>query len=426
VPNDGIDDRAPIQAAIDAAVDAGGGTVCLPSGRWTLTRAPAGSYDRFAALSTHGAHVDITGTGPGTVLEMVGDQGAATTSVISLDPGAHDITIERLTIDTSGMTNTDEQTHAIAIGSGVCATSNGTCSMPVADVTMRDVRFEHPTVAGSRKGDCIRLFGNTASTRVERVTIVGSSFTSCARSGIAVQRNVFSLAVLGNHFGEKIGDTAFDSEPTGGEGDDGLRLIGNSFADTKVTFSASITSYHHATITGNTFVGRGINLYRTQDVLVADNTFDVNAPTAAGVIEVQNVASGDKIDNNMIRRHGVAGRDQDHAAQRQVPGADVSHEQHDHRRRRLEWHLSRVRARHRDPGQRHHVHRSGPERIRDRAARNCPDDGRADDHGQHGRRTVVVNRRQHVLRCRTPRRKSVPDRRRDRGAQLLARSAAFA
>jgi hypothetical protein len=308
VPNDGLDDRVPIQAAIDAAVDAGGGTVCVPSGRWTVTRAVPGSYDRFAALSTHGAHVDITGTGPGTVLELVGDQAATTTSVISLDPGARDITIERLTIDTSATTNTDEQTHAIEIGSGVCTTANGTCSMPVADVTVRDVRFDHPSAAaGTRKGDCIRLLGNTASTRVERVTITGSSFTSCARSGIAVQRNVFSLAVLGNHFGEKIGDTAFDSEPTGGEGDDGLRLIGNSFADAKVTFSASITSYRHATITGNTFAGRGMNLYRTHDIVVADNTFDVTAITGAGVIEVQNVASGDKIDNNLIRRHGVAG-----------------------------------------------------------------------------------------------------------------------
>jgi hypothetical protein len=50
-----------------------------------------------------------------------------------------------------------------------------------------------------------------------------------------------------------------------------------------------------------------MNLYRTQDVVVADNTFDVMAISGAGVIEVQNVASGDKIDNNMIRRHGVAG-----------------------------------------------------------------------------------------------------------------------
>jgi hypothetical protein len=157
VADDGADDHVPIQAAIDAAAGAGGGTVCLPSGRWTLARALPGSYDRLAAPSTHGAHVDITGTGPGTVLELVGDQAVTTTSVPSLDPGARDITIERLTIDTSATTNTDEQTHAISIGSGVCASSNGTCSEPVADVTVRGGRFEPPSAApGVRKGDRIR------------------------------------------------------------------------------------------------------------------------------------------------------------------------------------------------------------------------------------------------------------------------------
>jgi parallel beta helix pectate lyase-like protein len=139
------------------------------------------------------------------------------------------------------------------------------------------------------------------------VTIAGGSFTSCARSGIAVQRNVFSLAVLGNHFGEQIGDTAFDGEATGADFDDGLRLEGNSFADSTVNFSASLTSYRHATITGNTFSGRGISLYRTQDVIVADNTFDVTSVSGAGVIDAQNVATGDKFTDNLIRRHGVAG-----------------------------------------------------------------------------------------------------------------------
>jgi hypothetical protein len=308
VAGDGVDDRAPIQAAIDAVAGAGRGTVCLDSGRWTVTRAPAGSYDRFAALSTHSPHLAITGTGPGTVIELVGDQGAGATSVISLDPGASDVTVERLTIDTAAATNTDEQTHAIAIGSGVCTTANGTCSLPVSDITIRDITFAHPAAAvGQRKGDCIRLLGNTPATAVKRVTISGSSFISCARSGIAVQRNVFSLAVLGNHFGEQIGDTAFDSEPTGGDWDDGLRLIGNSFADSTVTYSATVTSTRHAIVTGNTFAGRGLFLYRTQDVLVADNTFDVTAATGNGVIETGNVASGNKIDNNIIRRHGVAG-----------------------------------------------------------------------------------------------------------------------
>jgi hypothetical protein len=306
VPNDGLDDRLPIQAAIDDAT--GGGTVCLGAGRWRVTRAPVGSYDRSAALSTHGAHLEITGSGPGTVLELVGDQGLAATAVISLDPGASDITIDRLAIDMSGATNTDEETHAIAIGSGFCTTANGTCSMPVSDVTVRDVHFTHPPATdGSRNGDCIRLLGNTAATPVQRVTIVGSMFTSCARSGIGVQRNVFSLAVLGNHFGGQIGDTPFDAEATGGEGDDGLRLVGNSFADSTATFDVALTTYSHVTITGNTFAGRGLLLYRSQDAVVADNTFDVTAISGGGVIETENVADGIKIDDNMIRRHGVAG-----------------------------------------------------------------------------------------------------------------------
>lgn len=307
VPPAGRQDDSPrIQAAIDDAVAAGGGTVCIGSGHWAVSRAPVGSYDRFAALSTHGAHVTITGTGPGTVIGLSGDQQQGATSVFSLDPGASDITIERMTIDTSGATNTDEQTHAIAIGSGVCTNANGTCSMPVTDVTVRDVTFVHPHVGTDRKGDCIRILGNTPATKAERVTIIGSSFTNCARSGIGVQRNVISLAVLGNHFGGNIGDTAFDAEATGGS-DDGLRLAGNSFADSTVNFSASLTNYAHAIVTGNTFAGRGLSLYRSQDILVTGNTFDVTEASGAGVIDAENVADGVKIDGNVIRRHGIAG-----------------------------------------------------------------------------------------------------------------------
>jgi hypothetical protein len=35
-----------------------------------------------------------------------------------------------------------------------------------------------------------------------------------------VQRNVSSLAVVGNHFGERIGVTPFDSKATGDEWDE--------------------------------------------------------------------------------------------------------------------------------------------------------------------------------------------------------------
>lgn len=233
IPDNGPDDRDPAQRALDDA-SASGGRVCFGIGRWDLTRAPIGAYNRFAALSTHGAHVEIVGAGPLTVLAMSGDQGGATTFVISIDPGAKDVKVKDLTIDTSGMTNTAEQTHAIEIGSGVCTTSNGTCSMPVEDISVEGVRFVHPPApAGQRKGDCIRLLGNTVETQVRRVKIIGGTFESCARSGIGVQRKVNSLKVIGNHFLPNRWDQAFDGEATGGEGDARLEIIGNTFDRTR-------------------------------------------------------------------------------------------------------------------------------------------------------------------------------------------------
>lgn len=72
IPNDDVSDRVPAQQALDAA-SAAGGRVCFGAGVWTLTRAPVGSYNRFAALSTHGQHVEISGEGPSTVLSIEGD-----------------------------------------------------------------------------------------------------------------------------------------------------------------------------------------------------------------------------------------------------------------------------------------------------------------------------------------------------------------
>jgi len=78
-PDDGIDDRVPAQCAIDdAAIN--GGEVCFGPGTWDLTRAPVGSYDRFAALSWHAPYVTIRGAGMyATTLRVAGDQGTATT-----------------------------------------------------------------------------------------------------------------------------------------------------------------------------------------------------------------------------------------------------------------------------------------------------------------------------------------------------------
>src|SRR3954470_15571299 len=96
VPGDGQDDTPKIQAAIDDA-GAAGGTVCLGAGHWTIVRGKA-PHNTHAGLSTHGAHLTITGTGPGTVLDVGGDLGRSDLNVISLDPGASDVAVERLAV----------------------------------------------------------------------------------------------------------------------------------------------------------------------------------------------------------------------------------------------------------------------------------------------------------------------------------------
>lgn len=297
-----------------AAIPSSGGVLCVPAGSFRLVRQPIGSYDRFAGLSTHACHISIKGENEhSTILKMYGDQANGDTFVISLDPGACDIRISDLTIDTSGMINTSEQTHAIAIGTGVCSAANGTCSLPVADTAIERVRFIHPKTPGVRKGDCIRLLGNLATTPVVRTKIIGSTFSNCARSSIGVQRNVNSLKVIGNHFSAPSVDQQFDGEATGGDWDDGLELIGNTFDDdltqSQGDYAVALTSQRHAIVQGNIFNGRGLVLYRTSDVVVSGNIINqtARAGVGGGTIESGNIADRLVISGNIITRQGVGG-----------------------------------------------------------------------------------------------------------------------
>jgi hypothetical protein len=128
------------------------------------------------------------------VLEVVGDQGGTTRGVISINPGAHDITIRDLTIDTAATTNTNEQFNAIDIGNSI---GIGT----IEDVRIQHIHFEHPAgIYASRKGDCLHIFGNTPQTVVRRVAVIGAIFARCARSNIAIETNVFDFISQGNQF----------------------------------------------------------------------------------------------------------------------------------------------------------------------------------------------------------------------------------
>lgn len=289
--------RPMLQSALDAVC--GGGTVTVPAGRWVLDRAPAGSYNRFAALSTHCNDIMIRGVGPESVLALEGDQGGQSIAVISIDPGAAHIRVADLTIDTSAATNTDEQTHAIAT-SGVC--SGSTCQ-PIRDVSIERVTFRHPrTEALHRKGDCIRLLGNSDTTRLIGTRIVGNDFAECARSAIMIQRGVTDLVIAGNTLNAV--KTCIDGEATGGY-DARITITGNAFRP-GCSPSLSLTNTTGATVVGNTMAS-GVTVYRSTGVAIMGNTVTQEATGDTGTIDVANVCDGLAISGNTIVRTGAMG-----------------------------------------------------------------------------------------------------------------------
>jgi hypothetical protein len=302
VPNDGLSDRVAIQAAIDAAAARpDGGTVYLGPGRWTVERAPVGSYNRFAALSTHGRYVTLRGAGPETVIEIRGDQGASGVALFSIDPSAAHVTVRDLTLDLSGTTNTDEQTHAIAT-SAVC--SGATCA-PITDIVVDDVTFRNPRNTETRKGDCIKLLGNTAALTVRGVRITNNHFEDCARSAITIQRNVYDVVIANNPLIRSL-KTCVDGEATGGATDVDGRLVitGNTFE--QCTASVSLTSTHGAAIANNTMQSK-VTVYRSTDVVISGNVIADVAVDNAASIDVANVCSGFVVIGNAISRAGAAG-----------------------------------------------------------------------------------------------------------------------
>lgn len=311
IPNDGLDDRIGIQAAVDLAGMSLNGEVCLPAGRFDVTKAPIGSYNRLAAISTH-RKVSIYGAGKSTVLSLIGDQGKATVALLSVDPGASDVVIRDLTLDTSYATNTEEQTHALQIGSSVCSTQY---CVPIKNVSIERVEFIHPPLPGYRKGDCIRLLGNTQQTSVYDVIITDSNFTSCSRSSISVQRNVHRLSVTNSYF-NKVVDTFVDYEPTGAEPNNGFLLSGCTFVDEPltrgqgdyaVTVGGSGVAMTNFVINNNIFYGRGIGLYRVSNGVISGNNINASMLTPVGVINGANVVSNVNISNNFVKRDGYPG-----------------------------------------------------------------------------------------------------------------------
>lgn len=320
IAGDGLSDRTAFQAALDAACASPlGGTVCVGPGDWTFERAPLGSYNHFAALATHcDRPVTIRGAGPESRLSLVGDQGGSTTILLAVDPAAQHVRVTELTIASPDASNTDEQTHAIAT-TGVCA---GATCLPIRGLEVDHVNFAWPRNTAARKGDCIRLLGNSAPTTAPTVTAgtelygvrIHDNTGDCARSFVEIQRGVHDLVIANNTITCATCDQDVDGEATGVNGAVGaptdVVISGNTFTDgpgVQGDFSIALTSVIGGAIAGNT-LPRGIAMYRSTGIAIAGNRITAGAMTTdVGVIDVQNVCEGTTISGNSIVRGGHAG-----------------------------------------------------------------------------------------------------------------------
>ena len=327
-PNDDVSDRVAFQAAIDLAASHGVGTLCIPEGRFVFERPPLSSYNRFAALSTHGSNIAFKGAEPfalpisafpppllevlprpRSVLALRGDQGGTSTLLMSLDPSATNISFEWIEFDGSAATNTDEQTHLLAT-SGICSTALGTCN-PISGVTVRRCSFLHPRSLW-RRGDSIRLLGNAAATYVEDVTIEDNDFLDAGRSAVELQRNLKRVRITGNRINCVSCDQAIDGEATGvvaGLEDEDITIVDNvvlNGSGAQGDYDIALTSAIRAEIARNTLV-RGIALVRSRFVKIHDQKMLATMVGAGGVIEVTNVCEGLVIDTVTIVRSGIAG-----------------------------------------------------------------------------------------------------------------------
>lgn len=112
-PDDDTVDSAAIQAAIDAAYAAGGGTVYIPAGTFLMTGNPANSSDGCIEVRSN---VTLSGAGIGeTVLKLVDHFDTRINGMVRtpVDENVSNVVIENLTIDGNRANNTEHQAGII-------------------------------------------------------------------------------------------------------------------------------------------------------------------------------------------------------------------------------------------------------------------------------------------------------------------------
>jgi hypothetical protein len=294
-PNDGVSDTAAIQATIDAAV-ASGDDVCLGDGVWELERTKG-----LGSLYVHTGPLTIRGTGPRSILRLLGDGKDSDWHAIHIrGPNAREIILRDFAIDSLGSYNTDEQTHLIEIGPG-------SRDVIVYNMTLGPMRRPDQRVGQGAGGDCIRLLGNPGK-EVENVVITRSRFVDCDRSGIGIQRSVRNL-VIARNVDTGTGDQPIDFEPTGQGSVEDVVMVDLEIRRTMTAQGAWAVTIggtrkdlaSRIVLTRSKLEGGGILILNARDVDILDNQI-THGPGGRPTIHIIRNVERVRLANNRITR----------------------------------------------------------------------------------------------------------------------------
>jgi hypothetical protein len=338
IVNDGLDDRAAIQAAIDNActLPVGERHVCLPWGRLHATRKPLVGAANIPSIKITCDDIEFSGRGMfSSTIAMLGtgifpgQSQPGDWTLFAVREGAERVHVHHVHFDGSERVNTNEQTHLIRnagpttdvtfeynrttlpplnppIGTTAClfAPVGTTCANPFGSdlaCSSAQVRGAWCNVSGDEwtitgwyhGGDCFTIIGEWPEgtlgqpgyipDQVVRNTIWRSNIgPSCDRSWIALQRGHDNTQIIGGA-GVVLHDATIDSEPTGGKGYTNLKIIGPYLSrggegGGGVTFSiggsGSGVSTAEVDCQGRTISGGGTRVMDVQKVVFRNCTFD--------------------------------------------------------------------------------------------------------------------------------------------------------
>jgi hypothetical protein len=306
IPDDGVDDRAAFQWAIDTAELTAPGLpkkhVCIPAGTFDITWNAATSGKSL--ILSNKDNLTIAGSGHRSIVRFSG-AGAGPNAdwwLFYVHDGSENVTFRDFAIDgnESQLTMVGEQTHALEIGG--CAASAGT----VTRVTIQNMDFRNV------RGDAVRLCGADGGGEVRDVDISHNRFINNHRSGVGLQRGTERVSITHNLF-SSTQDQDIDGEPTSLSGGPKSYIISHNIiirdeACLAIALSGKFNNNNSAmdrTIVSDNLIFNGqVFLYNVQKTTLANNVIvsPASSSCTAATLTLEKGIEDVVLSNNLLVR----------------------------------------------------------------------------------------------------------------------------